>query len=70
MWHLKRRSLRLFKLSKLSEMAELLSFRENTPGRTGMCIREEMTSLNQAKFLVFMAHLDGNGLEKADQSKD
>ena len=51
-------------------MAELLSLRENTPGRTGMCIREEMTSLNQAKFLVFMAHLDGNGLEKADQSKD
>ena len=67
---MKRRSLRLFKLSKLSEMAELLSFRENIPGRTGMCIREEMTSLNQAKFLVFMAHLDGNGREKADQSKD
>lgn len=67
---MKRRSLRLFKFSKLSEMAELLIFRENIAGRTGVCIREEMTSLNQAKFLVFMAHLDGNGREKADQSKD
>ena len=67
---MKRRSLRLFKFSKLSEMAELLIFRENIAGRTGVCIREEMTSLNQAKFLVFMAHLDGNGREKADQSRD
>lgn len=67
---MKRRSLRLFKCSKFSEMAELLIFRENIPGRTGVGIREEMTSLNQAKFLVSVAHLDGNGQEKADQSKD
>ena len=51
-------------------MAELLIFRENIPGRTGVGIREEMTSLNQAKFLVSVVHLDGNGQEKADQSKD
>jgi len=29
-----------------------------------------MTSLNQAKFLVSVVHLDENGQEKADQSKD
>ena len=37
---MKRRSLRLFKCSKLSEMAELLIFRQNIPGRTGVGIRE------------------------------